>query len=83
MDRKNHLSAYSAAILFGFVGSASVAQAKSHHHVGGSEAYDHVVEGAATDPREAAPKGGKFLNGTFIPRGTSAAQKPSHPSEPE
>jgi hypothetical protein len=69
--------ALAGALVLGTLGAASVAQARVHHnYTNGWNAYGYSNEGNAS-----APDGGAFINGNFIPRGTSPAQVPSHHEE--
>jgi hypothetical protein len=65
----------------------------AYAYANGGKAYGHAIRGKAHgytnrgDGRNAygyvtggqAPDGGRFINGDFIPRGTSPAQVPAHP----
>ncbi len=63
------------AAVIGMLGTASIADAKVAHinNAKARNAYGYVVEGA--------PASGQFVNGIFIPRGTSSAQVPSRLEE--
>jgi hypothetical protein len=76
MNSKTSLIALS--LLLGALGAASATQARIYHHSygKGGQAYGYVNEGGIR-----GSAGGEFLNGNFIPRGTSPAQVPSHHEE--
>jgi opacity protein-like surface antigen len=69
---KRTLIALSAALVLGALGAASVAQA-SNHYANGGQAFGYV--------HGEQPSGGRFINGNFIPRGTSPAQVPAFHEE--
>lgn len=62
----------------GAFGAASVAQARTHHvdYAKASKAYGYANGGDAYGSTS-----GDFINGNFIPRGTSPAPVPSHHEE--
>jgi hypothetical protein len=61
------------ALVLGTLGAASIAQAKTQHLSNGGQAYGYVTGGQTS--------GGTFINGNFIPRGTSPAQVPAFHEE--
>jgi hypothetical protein len=76
MNSKARLIALS--VLLGTLGAVSTAQARNYHHDYGKagQAYGYVNEDGAR-----GSAGGEFINGNFVPRGTSPAQVPSHHEE--
>jgi hypothetical protein len=77
MNIKRNIIALS--LLLGALGGATVAQAATHHHpdyAKGSKAYGYAGEGGGLWAAH-----GNYINGNFIPQGTSPAQVPSHHEE--